>query len=251
MKSKLQSRHNLSVGFTLTELLIAMALGLGLVAGALHGYSLVLNAWRTIEAAAALEERLTFALRAIEDDVLLAGYRGESHLPGPAMPTAAHCRGRDVSAWALAISDSLEAHNNVTSLPCPAYAGFQFGSDALVLRHHDAMSETLVIKMHAWYIDRSSSSPGEPSLRRHTLLPDGSVQNHEIMPGIESMQILLGMDHDGDREVDAYMQPGRETGTLLAVHVELAARSALREQSLAGDGYRRRTAERLFLLRNV
>lgn len=241
---------NRITGFTLTELMVAMTVSLGVAGGALHVFGIALNAWQTTEAAASLQERLSFAMQALKDDVLLAGYRGETHLPGPAVPLNARCRGRDVSTWALAIDRPVDAYNNAATLPCPAFAGLQTGSDALVVRHHDPMSDTLVLQMHGWYVDRESSLPGQPSLRRHTLMPDGSVQNQEIIPGIENMQITLGIDRDGDRVVDDYVDADSISGYVLAIRVELSARSAVRENSIPGDGYRRQTAQRVFFLRN-
>jgi len=238
-------------GFTLTELLVAMTLSLGIVAGALQLFGIGLNAWRTVEATASLEERLSFALQAIEADLLLAGYRGESHLTGPQVPASARCRGRDVSPWALALDQPFEAHNNPAALPCPVFAGIENNSDALVVRHHDAMSETLIVQTHGWYIDRASSLPGQPSLRRQTLLPDGSVQNQEIIPGIENMQITLGIDRDGDRLVDEYVEPDGVTDPVLTVRVEIRARAAVHENGIGGDGFRRVTAQRTVFLRNV
>lgn len=242
---------SVSVGFSLTELLVAMALSLSITAGALHVFGIALNGWRTVEAAASLEENLSFALQAIEADLLLAGYRGESHLPGPAEPAAARCRGRNVSAWALAIDRPLEALNSPAALPCPAFASMQSGSDALIVRHHDANSETLVLQTHGWYIDRESSLPGQPSLRRHTLMLNGTVQNQEIVPGIENLQIMLGIDRDGDRLVDAYVEPAGSGDPVLTVRVEIRARATVRENGIGGDGFRRMTAQRTIFLRNV
>ena len=238
-------------GFTLTELMVAMTLSLGVAAGALHLFGIGLNAWRTVEAAASLEERLNFALQAIETDLLLAGYRGESHLAGPQEPASASCRGRDVSLWALAIDRPFAAYNNPTALPCPSYAGMATNSDALVVRHHDAMSETLIVQTHGWYIDRESSLPEQPSLRRHTLLPNGSVQNQEIIPGIETLQVTLGVDRDGDNLVDDFVEPGGVSDPVLMVRIEIRARAAVRENGIGGDGFRRITAQRTVFLRNA
>ena len=223
-------------GFTLTELLVAMTLSVGITAGGLKLFTLNLHNWQTVEALASLEERAAFALRAIEDDLLPAG------LMFPAVATAdplsASCRGQDVGDWALIEEPAVELHDNVTQLPCPAYSGIVAGSDALIIRHLHPVSPTPVKQMHAWYVDTRSSQSGQPSLRRHALLPNGRMQNQEIIPGVEDMQIVVSQTDAGSRNIQA-------------LHITLTLRAEIREAGLPGDGFRRISVRRLFYLRNA
>ncbi len=240
-----------SGGFTLIELMVAMTIGLVITAGAMHMFSMAISAWRTVESVASLEERMAFAMQAISDDVLLAGYTGVAPLAAPFTPVTAQCGGADVSGWALAIDQPIESVNNLAGLPCPLFNAAQIGSDGLIVRHHDPFSDAPVLQMHGWYVDRASSLPGQPSLRRQTLMPNGAVQNHEIIPGVENMQVQLGIDSDADYLVDAWVNENISADPVLMVQVELRIRSALREGGAGGDGFRRVTARRQFFLRNA
>jgi type IV pilus assembly protein PilW len=58
-------------------------------------------------------------------------------------------------------------------------------------------SETHTLVVNGYYVSRSSTLGANiPSLRVHTLMGDGTVQDQEILPGVEDMQIQLGVDTD-------------------------------------------------------
>jgi type IV pilus assembly protein PilW len=58
-------------------------------------------------------------------------------------------------------------------------------------------SETHRLFVNAYYVSRSSSLGGTmPSLRVHTLLANGSIQNQEVITGVEDLQVQLGVDTD-------------------------------------------------------
>lgn len=213
-------------------MLVAMAVSVMVTAGGLKLFTLNLNTWKTVEALASLEERAEFALRAIEDDLLLAGLK----IPplNDFGPSNARCRGTDVTDWALSDAPAVEINDSVAQLPCPAYSSIAPGSDALVVRHDHPYSSTPVKQMHAWYVDNRSSQSGQPSLRRHALQTDGRMQNQEIIPGIEDMQIIAHTD-DGSTNM---------------VKVTLNLRAEQREPGLPGDGLRRLSVSRWFYLRN-
>jgi prepilin-type N-terminal cleavage/methylation domain-containing protein len=59
-----------------------------------------------------------------------------------------------------------------------------------------ATSQTHRLLMNGYYIDRQSSLGAVPSLRVKTLLADGTVQDQEVVAGVEDMQIQLGIDTD-------------------------------------------------------
>jgi hypothetical protein len=82
-------------------------------------------------------------------------------------------------------------------------------------------------------------------------MPNGAVQNHEIIPGIENMQIKLGVDRDGDHAIDDWVDVNNGPDPVLMVQVQLRIRSTLRENGVGGDGFRRITARREFFLRNA
>ena len=221
-------------GFTLTELLVGMALSGSLFAAALQAYGSAMQNLRSLQAMTELEDRAGFALQALVSDAQLAGY---SHrLPGgaPPFPATARCSGRDVTAWATALT-AAEFSDNPAGLPCPARGRPADNSDVLIIRHLDPHTVDPVRQAHGWYVDTRSSENGLSSLRRQTLLPDGLVQNQEIMPGVESLLI----------------EPVIVDTQLLALGIRLTIRSPIRETGVSGDGHRRMTAERLVFLRNA
>ena len=74
------------------------------------------------------------------------------------------------------------------------------------------MSETHNLLVNSYYVSSSSDLiPGVPTLRRKTLGTVGGapgVVDQEIAPGVENLQIQLGVDVDADNTVDRYVDPG-------------------------------------------
>jgi type IV pilus assembly protein PilW len=280
--------------------MVAVTIGLLLVAGALKLFVHAQGALITAENLASLEERAAFALGALEEDLLLTGYWG-LHADGSTLivppSLSAHCSGNDVSAWALQPDIAVAASNDSYTLPCPAHLTAMTGADTLTLRHAspapaepkantiqlqtshsggtlfndgalalaDLADPDLAIhdvNVHAWYIDTHSSEGSLPALRRYTLTSNGLMQNQEIMPGVENLQILLGVDRDADGVVDGFVEPGNEAGgDILAIQLWVLLRSMLPEPghydpeygAAAGytNSYRRISAERTVWLRNL
>ncbi|MCP3999341.1 MAG: prepilin-type N-terminal cleavage/methylation domain-containing protein [Gammaproteobacteria bacterium] len=283
-------------GFSLTELMIAVAIGTLLIAGALKLFVYARSALITVENIASLEERAAFALVAMETDLLLTGFWG-LHSNGLALTVpdsvTAHCSGNDVSNWALQPDIPVTASNNTYTLPCPPYGTAMTGADTLTLRHASpmptearintiqlqtsyingtlfndgVMPETDLnlpvydVNIHAWYVDKHSSEGSLPALRRYALINNGLMQNQEIMPGVEDLQVLLGVDRDDDGIIDGFVEPGNEdSGNILAVRLLLLMRSMLPEPGHKDpergsadkpkSSYRRINAERTIWLRN-
>jgi type IV pilus assembly protein PilW len=294
-----------AAGFSLAELLVAALLASGISLGALQLYQQSLRAYRSTEQLADLEERAAFALRALTDDIALAGFWGRYSSPATlAVPAglAVRCGGTDITAWALQRQQPVEARNAALVMPCAPFTAAVGGADSLVIRHASSVpalpragqlqlatrvdcaelfangsvpaacatdSSVHNVEVHAWYVDRAASTRGMPSLRRYTLVTNGLLQNQEIMPGVEDMQVALGVDRDADGWVDAFINPD-EAGSapVIAVRIGLRVRALRREPGLgrqvlpsgidarAGpqvftDSFRRITAERTVFAPNL
>jgi Tfp pilus assembly protein PilW len=282
-------------GVTLTELLIAMAAGMLLVGGLLATYAQARSALDNTDRLLTLEERLDFALAAIEADLLLAGFWGlhaDSSLLVADAGLTASCGSREVTTWLLRLDEHVAA-TTPTALPCPTSGTMMADTDALVIRHADAdsgaprarsiqlqtnqsggrifadgsidtgLTDSRVhnLRVHAWHVATRSSEPGMPALRRHTLVHGQRVENQEIMPGIDDLQVAFVIDSDGDgfpdREIsDPAASTDYSPAQLVAVRVTLTARTPQSDRSFAGrlqshgDGRYRRTATRIIRLRN-
>jgi type IV pilus assembly protein PilW len=249
-------------GFTLVELMLSTLIGSLLITGALRLFVQARIAWQTAENVAALEERAAYALTALEQDIRLAGYWGlhsDNKLIVVQADVAARCGGINVTNWALDLSSTLQADNNLFTLPCKAYSGAIHGTDTLTIRHaspapvapdkdriqlytsHEsgviyqtapppAMTtgtwETYNVEVHAWHLVRDSSETGMPALRRFALTNKGVMQSQEIIPGVENFQVLLGIDRDADNIVDGFVNPDATAGkAVLAVRFWLLLRS--------------------------
>jgi type IV pilus assembly protein PilW len=276
----------------LTELMIAISLSMLLVAGALKLLVHARAALNTAESLATLEERAAFALAALEEDLLVAGFWGlhaDSTLLSVPGSLYVHCASRDVSGWALQLNVPVVADNDGFALPCPPNSTAMSGTDTLTLRHAsptttEARAATIQLQtrqsggtlfsngtlpstdpdmriydlnVHAWYIDERSSEGDLPALRRYALVNGGLMQNQEIMPGVEDLQVMFGIDRDADGVIDGFVEPGSEAGgDIRAVRLWLLLRSTRLEPGFidtefgTNDGYRRISVERTVWLRN-
>ena len=73
-------------------------------------------------------------------------------------------------------------------------------------------SETHNLIVTSYYVSPTSTLiNGVPTLRRHRLVSTGGVPDivdEEVAPGVENIQIQLGIDVDADNTVDRYVNPG-------------------------------------------
>ena len=68
--------------------------------------------------------------------------------------------------------------------------------------------ETHDLMVSTYYVAASSNLiPGVPTLRRQSLV-GGAIVDQEIAPGVENIQMQLGVDVDEDNTVDRYINPG-------------------------------------------
>jgi type IV pilus assembly protein PilW len=148
--------------------------------------------------------------------------------------------------WALNLGRPLEGTNNNYALPCGANNGAQPNSDVVTTRRATvaatpldngrlqiqttriqgqlfddggipagfsvADSETHDLLVNTYYVSPDSTLiPGVPTLRRKSLIFTGGasvIQDQEVAPGVENMQVQFGVDVDDDNTVDRYVNPG-------------------------------------------
>lgn len=74
------------------------------------------------------------------------------------------------------------------------------------------VSTTHNLLVSSYYVATDSALiPGVPTLRRKRLTSVGgapTIVDEEVAPGVENIQIQLGVDVDGDNTVDRYVNPG-------------------------------------------
>jgi type IV pilus assembly protein PilW len=138
-------------------------------------------------------------------------------------------------------------------------------------------AQTHDLQIHAYYVSSQSSLGDDvPSLRRHALMAGGILQDQEVIPGVEDLQVQYGMDTDNDGTVERYVDadhdlltvgaPGFIPGArVMAVRLWLLLRAVQAEVGFVddrqyayadvaaftpNDGLRRLLVTRTILLRN-
>ncbi|MGB5164267.1 MAG: PilW family protein [Woeseiaceae bacterium] len=142
-------------------------------------------------------------------------------------------------------------------------------------------STTHNLLVNTYYVSESSDLiPGVPTLRRKTLTVRAGVpaiEDQEVAPGVENIQIQLGVDVDEDNTVDRYVNPGDEIydpaaggyvpgARVITARVWILVRGLSREVGLndtrdyspgdvalgaQNDEYRRMQISKTILLRNA
>ena len=149
--------------------------------------------------------------------------------------------------WVLDLAMPVDGANNAFNLPCAALGGVQASSDLITVRRATVAPQPLQpgrlqiqttriagelfddgikpalfpdppdstthnLMVSSYYVAADSNLiPGVPTLRRKSLVVMGgvsSIVDVEIAPGVENLQVQLGIDVDEDNTVDRYVNPG-------------------------------------------
>jgi type IV pilus assembly protein PilW len=104
-------------------------------------------------------------------------------------------------------------------------------------------SESREVEAHVYYVSsRSTNRNDVPSLRRKRFAnANGAAANafidEEIVPGIEDLQVRLGVDTNGDTNIDQYVNPGAvpANGVVVSATIWLRIRAEEREIGFVDD----------------
>ncbi len=265
-------RHD---GMTLIETMVAMTISSVLILGSIQMYAQARSNYRTTESVARMQENLRFSIDLIDEDVRLAGFWGKTgsaaDLRGQGDVTVT-CGGNDVTAWVMRTGTSIAGLQLASNLPLGCQgSNTRANSDVLIVRHaaadQTAIAQNGVVQIqsngglgqffddgnvpdpaslngqifdvafNAYYVSNTSKYDATlPSLHRLSL--DGNqIEDQEIIPGVENMQVRFGIDTIGDGQVDMYVDsndPRTAINQIISTQLWLLVRS---EQNEAGQGY--------------
>ena len=241
-------------GMTLIELMVALAIGMFLMLGAMTVFMQSRTTFRVTESLARMQETGRLAVSVLEPDIRMAHYWGLTNLTGNitnrARPNATNGIGDDTCGnnWTINLDEAVDGSNNSYGFAC-AGSAVETNADTLIVRRASevvetgalagantmriqsvrgagpsqifvgttipagfaaATSETHRLLVNGYYVSRTSSLSATvagvtllvPSLRVQTLLADGTIENQEVLPGIEDMQVQFGVDTDAPGTAD-------------------------------------------------
>jgi len=263
-------------GMTLIETMVAMTISSILILGSIQMYAQARSNYRTTESVARMQENLRFSIDILDDDVRLAGFWGKtdssSSLQGQADVTVT-CQGNDVTGWVMQTNAPIAALQRELDLPADCRGtNPRVNSDVLLVRHATVNQDTVAqngvvqiqtngslgaffdngiapstaslngkifdVAFNAYYVSNVSKYDANlPSLRRLSLVGN-RIEDQEIIPGVENLQIQFGIDSTGDGQVDMYVDGDDvrlATSTIIGTRLWLLVRS---EQNEAGQGYK-------------
>jgi type IV pilus assembly protein PilW len=316
-------RHQ--TGMTLIELMVALAIGMFLMIGAITVFMQGRTSFRVTESVARLQENARYVLDVLEPDIRMAGYLGLTNRPwlvsgrtteNPlTLPTTGTLSGSCGANWPIDLDNGVAATNNSYSWDC-AGQNVDTGSDTLLVRRvaEDTLTaaqvnaatagtlfvqslrgggvdgtiftgttptnfDTLTQELHmlvanGYYVSTQSSlGTTIPSLRMKTLVAGRTIEDREVLPGVEDMQVQLGIDVDPEGAanrgvIDRYVNPGDAllaTANVLAVRLWLRVRAERLENGFTdgttynyadenqtyNDGFRRVVVSKTIYLRNA
>lgn len=263
-------------GVSLIELMVALVISLVLIAGAIQVYINSRQTYEVNETLARLQETARYALSVIEPDLRMANTWGlvkGSVVVDPAIAALDNeCGANFAAAETMA---TLDGDNNEYGFGCAAFgAGAVASADTLIVRRASLLpsAETLgrlqvcstrtvsqlVIDssscteapfgqvndliVNAYYIDRDADLRASlPSLRRWALVGPTAedMDEVEIVPGVEDMQVQFGIDPTGTTGVASrYVNPGEElnpSAQVVSVRLWLLVRTETEERGFVDD----------------
>lgn len=144
-----------SKGYGLVELMVALAIGLFISGAVVSLFVTSKSSYRAQEGVDAVLENGRYAIRALADDVRLAGYVGVTYDPikvSPQIYTATAVTGACAANWVnigqpifglnASAMDGMGSNAGATFTDCIPAADYKAGTDILVLRHAEGQAVT-------------------------------------------------------------------------------------------------------------
>ena len=189
---------NIERGFSLIEMMIAMTIGMILMVAVAQLFYGNRQTSAAQDAAAGIQETARFAALILQREIRMAGMK------------------RTESTGTFDAANPMITGTNAT-------VGAPNASDEVTVRFWGsdnaagtAADNTVVdclgngVRLNQRVVDRfhiANNASGEPSLFCQNTNPaNGVVTDNELVPGVESMQILAGIDTDADKVPNAYLQ---------------------------------------------
>ena len=247
-------------GLTLVELLVSLAIASTTMVAVSALYLGASGSRDTQEAAALLQDNARFVTELLTRQLQQAGYQSLLWTPDPQAQALLR---EGLATGSLDGEPDLRGHNNSAT-----GSGADHGqhdrasnrinhSDTLVVRHHGASNAlgadgSMVdclgraqaaptpanATVRSVFDGRRASATGEPELRCKYRTASGGFASEVLVRGVEVLQLLYGVDTDGDavadqwlnaRQVDAMnTDPQRAWAAVRAVRVGLVLRSPQR-----------------------
>lgn len=149
-------------GATLVELLIAMAIGTLIIAGALTGYARARTAWHTASVQNRLHERAQYVFATLEPELQMAGYFGSSPPKGPAPAASAPASASSCGAFLIDhLHAGVEMQDDRYALACRAQPAAVTGADVLIVRRTSVETSAPEAGRAQWLSGAALSQPGE------------------------------------------------------------------------------------------
>jgi len=144
---------------------------------------------------------LAAAVEALDDDFALLGCPSFNDAPRAGSDVLIV---RHAEPWQAGVAPVLNAERLQVQSTLARGQLFNNGIDPGLGVGTDASINNVTI--NAYYVSNESSfDPALPSLRRLSLGPNEEFDDEEVIPGIENLQVQLGVDTDRDGDVDRYV----------------------------------------------
>jgi type IV pilus assembly protein PilW len=196
-------------------------------------------------------------------------------------PTGLAQNNSDVITIRRASRDPAPADGNRLQIQTTRVQGELFVDTDIPAGFDPLASATHNLLVNSYYVAATSDLiPGVPTLRRKSLTTMGgapAIEDQEVAPGVENLQIQFGVDVDRDNSVDRYVNPGDPilnptsgafipAARVLTARVWLVVRSVDREPGIIdernyqpgnvnlgvpNDDFRRMQVSKTILLRNA
>ncbi|CAG9175349.1 hypothetical protein LMG23992_02935 [Cupriavidus laharis] len=250
MRSRLANghrRHPRANGFTLTEMMVGLALGLVVTAVAGTAFLLCRAAYLATAERALLEERGQRALNVLSILIRQSGWLPDpaGKAAPPAISGADDCGQPSMAAVpgcgkpGIAGSDALLVRFNGSGQPRDASMPDQTMIDcsgyAVAAQGAEASANAGYVAANLVYV--ATASDGEPQLlcrypaRRNGRIDDSGWTSGAMVRGVESMQVRYGINRRGGRQPDIFLRADQVTAMgddawsrVVAVQVALALR---------------------------
>ena len=207
-------------GFSLIEMMISMTIGMILMVAIAQLFYGNRQTAATQEQAARMQETARYAIQILQREIRMAGMK---RTESTGIFDAANPMITGTNATVGAPNESDE----ITVRLWGSDNGAGTAADNTVvdcIGNSARLNERVVDRFHI-----ANNASGEPSLFCQNTHPaTGVVTDNELVPGVESMQILVGVDTDADKSPNKYLQLNDGTINLdqvISVRVSLLLRS--------------------------